>query len=168
MDEKKTGENYTYNLRLNFADWVKDVPEDKLLVLVSVALNHCVYNHKIKIKGYLITRTTLYLVMTPYEESLKHALDFFSEQIHLRVDAYLKNKDEEDVLQKTSIENTVFIKHQLQDYDLIKIITGKDVKLPYHSPRIAYLKKITHNYKYCSVSDYKGVLGPVIVDTIQK
>ncbi|WP_299683506.1 hypothetical protein [uncultured Dokdonia sp.] len=170
MSKKDTNTIDTHNLLLHFGDWTKEVPENELLICISIALNHCVCDKKIKIKGYLITATTLYLVMTSYKDSLKLALEFLSEQITLSVDAHLKHIQHANgnKIFNSSNQNKMFTMHQLQDYDLIKLITGKDVKLSYHNPRIAYFKKITHTYKYCSVSDYKGVLGPVIVDTTQK
>lgn len=163
---KDIGRITPYNVVLHFKSWIKDVPEDKIVVFVAIALNYCVSKKEMSIKGYFITKSNLYLVIRLDKYSLKEMLTVLSEQIALCVYTHLNDSQKgEEEFSSPENQYAMFTKHVLRDHNLIDIITGKDVALPYHSPRLAYLKTITHHCKYCSVSDYRGVLGPVIVNT---
>ncbi|MFT5891227.1 MAG: hypothetical protein ACI9Y7_001328 [Dokdonia sp.] len=163
---KEKHHHKTHHLLLHFGPWIEDLPEDEVLVLISVALNYCVLHEEIKIKGYLITRSHLCLVIKSHKHSIHHILTVLSEQIASGVYAYLKLMYEEDDEEKVIYlhdQYSMFTKHTLQNRYLIQLITGKDVKLPYYSPKLARLKSLTHNYNYCSVPDYTGAKGPVTV-----
>ena len=156
-----------HNLELRFGPWIKDLPEDKILRLISITLNYCVVNEEIRIKGYLITKSHLYLVLIYQTDAINHILGVLSKKMAHGVYTHLgfSYDDQDEKTIHPSDQYGMFKKYSLQDYDLIKLITGKEVKLPFNSPKITYLKNVLHGNNYCSVQDYAGALGPVIVYT---
>lgn len=154
----------THYMQLHLGSWRDTIPEDEVLISVSIALNYCVCHEEIKIKGYLITKSHVCLVITSHKHSVHHVLTVLSEQIESNIHAYLKLQSEETAHEKIVYlhdQYRMFTKHKLQNDDLIDLITGKEVKLPYYSPKLARLKRLTHNYNYCSVINYAGAIGPV-------
>ena len=152
-----------HSLLLHLGPWIEDLPKDEVPVIVSIALNYCVYHEKIKITGYLITRSHVCLIMISHKHDIHHILTVLSEQIEAGVYAYLKLDKEEEKLVYLHDKYHMFTKHTLQNRYLIQLLIGKDVVLPYYSPKLKRLQALTHDYNYCSVMNYKGVQGPVEV-----
>lgn len=166
-DTKQKSIHKAHFLLLHLGPWIEDLPEDEVLARISVALNYCVRFEKCKIKGYVITRSHVCLIMVTYKNSIHHVLTVLSEQIANSVSAYLKllpDQEEEEKVMYLHETYSMFTKHTLQNRYLIQLLTGNDVKLPYYSPKLARLESLTHNYNYCSVPDYAGAKGPVEVE----
>ncbi|MBK8608703.1 MAG: hypothetical protein IPL84_01785 [Chitinophagaceae bacterium] len=53
------------------------------------------------------------------------------------------------------------------NYDLIKLLTGYRVERPYYDPQLERLKDRLHSYRFCSLVDYSGAVGPVIIGKLK-
>ncbi len=67
---------------------------------------------------------------------------------------------------KLGKRNQLFREYPLYNPYIIALITGKPIHLKYYNPHLAKLEQYIHNYNFCSVGDYKGVLGPVVIQCL--
>ncbi|MEP0264336.1 hypothetical protein [Dokdonia sp.] len=158
--DKQIHKHKTHYLLLHLGSWIEDIPEDNVKIIIAVSLNYCVYNEDVRIKGYLITQHHICLVIHSKKHSIHHILTVLSEQIEIRVYRYLKMNWEDEKVVYLDNQYSMFTKHILRNKYLIQLITGHMEGPPYYSPEFARLKRLTHNYNYCSVLNYVGVKGP--------
>ncbi|MEM6719517.1 MAG: hypothetical protein AAF611_09395 [Bacteroidota bacterium] len=147
--------------------WRNEIPEEQRNIIISEALNSCTVDKNFKVIGYLITSRRVFLIgsseTTPFQKILQH----FYRQVALGILNY-KNRTrhyhEEPYIELEHYE-PLFLEYPFYNMYIRKLITGRDVELPYYDPHLARLKDYIQNYNYCSALDYEGGKSPVIVST---
>lgn len=153
--------------------WKKEFTVHECKVMIAEALNYCVYHHHMKIAGYLITGRRLCLVLQidpqQADEMLRHFYKELRKEILLRLQR--RSRIEEQLQQLTEAESEkyspLFIKIPLQNYMLLRLITGRRMELPYYSPYLARLENRISHENFCSAVDYTGAKGPVVVKLLK-
>ncbi len=168
ITQNKSGTHkITHHLILVMKSWIRDVQQDKRNILIAEALNYCVYHDFFKIKGYLITEKRLCLIVTTAYTTLQKALEVFAVELDKKI--YVTEHHKEVKLIDTSyIFQKLFFSVPLYNPYIIKLITGKQIRLPYYEPNVVKLEKMIHDYNYCSAIDYRGAVGPVVVEIDKK
>ena len=161
-----------YAFTLKIGGWREFISEKLLLVNIAEALNDTITkcNIDFEINGYLITSTKIYLIISVLEFSVQEVLDDFYKNVRLIIKPKLF-KNDYDSKNKINLnydeieENTLrlFEKVPLRNNYLIKLLCGQQINLIYSDPRLEILKKQLNNYNFCSMTDYSGVVGPVIL-----
>ncbi len=168
MNETKLVNKFksVHHLVLVTKSWGKEIPLNWQYIIIAEALNYCVVNEGVIIKGYWLKEKRLYLIIESIQSKLNHVLNVFAKQILKEIHEY-KKLDNEFLTSDTNsiIFNELFYKFPLYNQYIIKLITGKKVMFPYYNPYVARLKNEINNYNYCSAIDYSGAIGPVIVQT---
>lgn len=124
--------------------------------------------------GYLITGRKLGLVLKIKKKELRPALRRFYEFLNERIADNLKNREEElqDVLNDDTSSNVqfhnLFEKKMPMSPYLVKLITGREVRIPYYDPHLARLEKNIRHYNFCSAIDYSQAIGPVKIKLFSK
>lgn len=122
------------------------------------------------IVGYLINPDEVYLIMHCNHRERETIVDLFKITLYREITHFLNyiinQKPGENVLRE-SLQNATIDKERLftcypiNNWYLVKLLTGQNIELPYYDPRLAMLKaQIRHN-NFCSVIDYSGTDGPV-------
>ncbi len=151
---------------LYIKSWEKEIPTDWINIIIAKALNYCVYNESLVIKGYLLTKKRLCLIVINESHSIKHILNVFAKEVAKDIYTYENSFGKYmKVLEGSNTFKELFIQYPLYNQYIIKLITGKKIILPYKNPHVTRLEKMIHDYNYCSAIDYSGAIGPVIVQT---
>ena len=153
--------------------WRHDVPQEQRNIIIAEALNSCTVDKNFNVLGYLITNRRVFLigssVTTPFQEILQYfyyrvAVGIISYK--RRMHHYKEERHEEDEeFIKPEDHHNLFMKYPFYNVYIRRLITGKEVNLPYHDPHLERLKDYIHGYNYCSALDYSGAKSPVIVAT---
>lgn len=147
--------------------WRKDIPEDQRNIIISEALNSCTVELNFNVIGYLITNRRVFLIgsseTTPFQKILQH----FYRQVGLGILNYKNRKRRYDEMPYTKLTypDALFTEYPFYNMYIRRLITGKDVELPYYDPHLERLKDYINGYNYCSALDYEGGKSPVIVAT---
>lgn len=160
-------EKHIYQLILIIKSWDKNLTITDRNILLAEALNYCVERKGIQIKGYVIAKRRLFLILKSKHHNLDKILNYLAKKIVELIYEYqyiFTNADEESLGYENSYRE-LFKKQTLYNPYIIKILTGKKIKLPYENSHIEKLKAIINTYNYCSTIDYSGAIGPVIVHT---
>jgi hypothetical protein len=147
-----------FAITLITGDWKFAFSEEECNVMIAEALNDCVYNEGLEIAGYLITRRRVCLVLKIEYVHVNKMLQHFYEKMRKKI------LHQEHLIKE--IHSPLFIKYPLQNENLVLLITGRQVSLPYYSPHLERLKSRIHNYNFCSALDYSGAKGPVVVSLL--
>jgi hypothetical protein len=168
--EKKHPEKEPHvSMTLQLCDWKNEFTERQYKVLIAEALNYCVYKEGMKIAGYLITKRRLCLVLISGPSHVNELLQIFYKRLRKEIQhAHHRKNIPAEALEKTEAiaaekHPQLFIRYPLQNYMLIRLITGQSVNLPYYSPHLARLKDRIAHCDFCSAMDYTGAEGPVVV-----
>ncbi|MEO6176892.1 MAG: hypothetical protein ABIP27_17195 [Flavobacterium circumlabens] len=167
---------YTHQSEFKIGNWKDNFDLNYTHSLIAIALNHSCKYHDLIVNGYLITAKSVYLVVKTPEKSIENMLSKIENHIHLLLkneNQTLKNKnfnidfilDNEDVF--FEIQEPLFKVSPLKNDDLISLITGKKIELPYYDRRLEALKKLIHHHPFCSAIDYSGAIGPVYVTLLK-
>lgn len=167
---------YSHKTALKIGNWKNNFDLNYTNTIIAIALNHCCKYHDLIINGYLITASSLYLVVKTHEKSIDTILNKIEDRINLLLKddkRTLKNKkynidfilDHEDVF--FEIQEPLFKVYPLKNEHLIPLITGKKIELPYYDRRLEALKKLIHHHPFCSAIDYSGAIGPVNVTLLK-
>jgi hypothetical protein len=155
---------------LQMREWKNYFTEKERKLILALALNYCVNYDKIKIEGYLISRHKLFLILRCDTQEADVILNDLHEQLRRQLRQELKMKRrffrEEEILDNEDIDELlvkIFDTCRLTDTTLIRLITGLEVELPYHSRWLEKLKRYVHTNGFCSAIDYAGGVGPVKV-----
>lgn len=154
--------------------WKKLFTDAQCKLIIAEALNECTCSHGMQIVGYLITERRLFLVLEIQRHDIKDMLQLFYLIVKKEI---LEDRErhqnlrwgneEEDRLVEAEKAKDLFRQYFMINDDLVKLITGRPVDLPYYSPHLARLKAMIHNYNFCSAVDYSGAIGPVFIKFLQ-
>ena len=156
-------------------EWKSLFPENEYKLVIAKALNAIQSNNQPgdttnSISGYLVNPDEIYLIMDLKDEHGNIIIDLFREKLLdeiTRFINYIKSKKPGENAAGESLQNATIDKEQLfacypiNNYYLVKIITGQKIELAYDDPALAMLKdQIRHN-NFSSFIDYSGAAGPV-------
>jgi hypothetical protein len=156
---------------LTIGQWQELFADEERKLMIARALNYCINKEELIVNGYLITNTTVWLVMqidagdiSRFDRMLQ---DKMRKDIQLHTDRQkrLQHRVYNHVKSNNSMGN-LFTQIPFVDDSLVKLITGKNVHMPYHDPQLARLKDIISYSRFCSAIDYSGAKGPVIVSLL--
>jgi len=149
-------------ITLTMANWRERFTPEQRKIIITEALNDCTYNHGLNITGYLINNTRLHLVLKLNHADIARMLNLFYDSVKRELNKH-RGKIERNDDEFTYAGKHLFIRHDTVNDYLVKLITGKKVDLGYYDPQLARLKDNINNSAFCSVIDYSGAIGPVIV-----
>jgi hypothetical protein len=92
-------------------------------------------------------------LMQIISDKIKEVQDFFNTPGHAQ----------KRVLLNVINEMALYEKHPMPNYWLAKLITGRTVEMVYYDPWLARIKDFIHHHPFCSVIDYAGGVGPVMI-----
>ena len=166
MEKAKKHRKKEVSFFLYIKSWEKEIPTYWRNVLIAEALNYCVYNEGLVIKGYWLTQKRLYLVILTEKHSAEHILNVFAKQVAKGMYEYqYRLKNSQTTSGKSILFTDLFIKLPLYNQYIIQLITGEKILLPYYNPYVVQLQHKIHDDNYCSAIDYRGAIGPVVVKT---
>ena len=164
---------YSYSLKIG--KWKKKFRAGYYKTLIAEALNCTVHKGEFKntIVGYLISERRLCLVLRTEYKKVHRMLNVFyghlKEEMEKSIEAAKPNGVE---LSNKVVGNAeehllnLFTEYELKNAQLIKLITGRKVRLPYTDQQLERLKERIRNYPFCSAIDYSGGESPVLVKII--
>jgi hypothetical protein len=172
----KPDELSIHNIGLIIGPWKKLFTDEQTKILIAKALNYCAYHEGMHIVGYLITERRVCLILNINKTDIKQMLLLFYDSVRHYINKYRdwqKNQHwqiDESVKELVITERfrDLFKQYPLMNDDLVKLITGQKVTLPYYSPHLAILKDRVRNYNFCSAIDYSGAEGPVYLKMLHK
>jgi len=172
---QQAGEAKIIPLVLLIGDWRNSMRPHDYYIQIAETLTHCISRNKLDVTGYLITGRRLYLVLFILPSELDPQLDFFYEALkenirkHAHHQGKLPQHHQHEETPAVDLREKLFTKLPLLNEQLVKLITGKAVKLPYYSPQLARLKDKIKQHAFCSAIDYSGGKGPVVFkkDTVK-
>lgn len=159
---------------LRLGKWKELFETDQCKFIIARALNKCTWYGALVLNGYLITNNSVYLLIKIEEEQLNEMLRSIYEYLKIEIETHHVEVKQLDLDGHYHIDHYrtemllmhLFEVYALYDRELIKLITGKPINLPYSSPAIEKLKKKVHSAKYCSAVDYTGAKSPVVIQLI--
>ncbi|KQC01771.1 hypothetical protein [Pedobacter sp. Hv1] len=174
VKKKPVHKKHNQAVVLRLGGWKELFEADQCKLIIARALNKCTWYGELILNGYLITNSSVYLLIKIEEEKLDEMLTAIYEYLKMEVTAHHVEVKQLDLDGHYHIDNYrtemlllhLFEIYALYDEDLIKLMTGKSINLPYTSPTIEKLKKKVHTAQYCSAIDYTGAKSPVIVQLI--
>lgn len=167
---------HTHLVELKLGSWKKHYDFNYRNKIIALTLNHFIKKNELVIHGYLITGSSIFLVAKTDHRSFEEVI----ERIELHIALLLKKYDNkfsnsisktdfmldiEDIFQ--TVHQPLFKIKPLQNYYLIKLITGIKIEIPYLDPELEYLKLLIKNHPFCSSVDYSGAIGPVEVTLLE-
>lgn len=172
--EHSSPEIFSYTLKIG--NWKKTFRAGYYKTLIAEALNCTVHKGEFRntIVGYLISDRRLCLVLRTEHKKVRRMLNVFYGNLREEIAKSLEamNKSEAALLPKSpGIEKQLqhlFTEYVLKNTQLIKLITGRKVRLPYTDPQLERLKASIRNYPFCSAIDYGGGESPVLVKVLRK
>lgn len=156
---------------LRIGHWKHLFEEGKYKWIIAKAMNDWIEEDEentFELVGYLIAATKLGLVLKVKNKDLSFILHRFCQLLNIRITENLESGEIElsGFLNKTDhgtsvqFHNLFETKLPMSQY-VVKLITGRKIKLPYHDPRLARLEERIRNYNFCSAIDYSGAISPV-------
>ncbi|NDI99696.1 hypothetical protein GWA97_11465 [Flavobacterium sp. LaA7.5] len=155
-----------YSIWLAPGSWKKLFTKEEYHILIIECLNSTVCDNKMKISGYLLTYNSLCLILGNEEENCRKVLLSFFERIKKAILQHRKKSFHKEESIKLSPYH-LFKKHDLNSPTLIKLLTGKAIRLPYYDAQLARLKNKLEHEPFCSVLDYSGAIGPVLITKLE-
>ncbi|MDB5145451.1 MAG: hypothetical protein JWQ66_4164 [Mucilaginibacter sp.] len=164
-----------YVVCLKIGPWRRAFTDEMNKRIIAEALNQCVKNKVFLVNGYLMTSTTLFLVLHREKMDLDARIERFYQQVRLVIEVHLHRLKLAgarfcagwDHYLGDEINKHLFRRQYLLSPDMVTLLTGGKVKLPYYNRQLARLKKIIHDSDFCSAIDYQGGEGPVNVNIIE-
>lgn len=153
-------EHHYHALRLVPGEWRNIYSEQQYCTVVAECLNKCVYHDGLVLYGYLITGTGILLITAhkETEQKLRAFYDYIKQAVYKQLHPH--NERTKD---NTVAFYHLFRKYRLTDGNLVKLLLGCPVALPYHDAGLERLQYQLQREPYCSVIDYPGAVGPVII-----
>lgn len=148
--------------------WQNSFTEAQNNIIIAEALNHCICNEGLKLTGYLIAQKRVFLVIKLHKSDLSKKMLMFHHALlnEIRKQLTFLCSLLPDMTQPPRFEldlKKIFKQYLLKDQSLIQLITGHRVELPYYDPQLERLKNQVYNNPFCSVIDYSGAKGPVLI-----
>ena len=168
-DKSKTLSVHTVFLIIG--PWRKLFKADEIRIIIAEALNYCVCFEKMNIAGYLVTDRRVCLVLEIDKTEPDYVLHLFYEKVKKEIKHRLEKKKYfehyTDKTEEAEYLKFLFTRYKPGDDFLVRLITGRKVELPYYNAHLERLKEKIHDYDFCSVIDYSGGVGPVMVKLIK-
>jgi hypothetical protein len=176
VKNKSDAEPSIQAISLIIGAWKGLFPEEQNKIIIAEALNYYSCSEGLIIIGYLITNRRVCLVLETDKGNMDKMLTLFYEGLKRAVQQYhdrlialdMRTYNSKGEIKKEGLFASMFVQRPLVNDYLIRLITGREVNLPYYNPHLARLKDRLHNYNFCSVIDYSGAKGPVIVKLLEK
>lgn len=144
--------------------WRNLLPGKIYHILVAKALNVLVRQEVWEILGYLLTKKRVFLVFNKKKEAIPSPKEQLEFEMRRCIQEYF---DDQGTSCSPSIypfpPDPLFTLCSFQDDDLIRLLAGEKVDPGYPDPRLDRLRQMVRHHPYCSVIDYSGAVGPVIV-----
>lgn len=164
VNEPTVTKLYVHAVSLIIGSWKNQFPELQCKLMIAKALNECVYKEEMSVAGYLITGTRVCLVLERTHTDINKALWLFFDCVRKEIRRYREQgNNKSKLIPIDESAANLFTKYPLVNNHLIRLLTGRPVKLRYYDPHLARLKDKLRNSSFCSLKDYKGAHGPVIV-----
>ncbi len=155
-----------YSIWLAPTDWKKLFTKEEYYILIIECLNCTVAENGMTINGYLLTHNAICLMLNNDKKNHKQILLAFFERIKKAIIKHRKKIFYKEKSVQLSLYH-LFRKHNLNNPTLIKLLVGKKVNLPYYDAQLARLKNKLQHEPFCSVIDYSGAVGPVIITKLE-
>jgi len=160
---------------LNIGPWRKLFPAGQSELMIARALNNCINEGELVVNGYLINHEALWLVIPANTNDIDRIDAMLQDRIRKNIQLHFGKERQLQYKAKDAINHeknnkkvdSLFTRNPFINQDLVKLITGKIIELPYYDRHLAKLKAIINRSKFCSAIDYAGVEGPVIVTLIE-
>lgn len=160
-ENKENQDDKEYQMvKLIAKKWRSLLSENSYKLIIVEALNYCVHNGDLHLRGYLITSDSVYIIARQSEDEINCVLDEFYKQVMHKLHKYFKNTNI-PVVGLVQEKNLVFLRVTFNPGMLSRLLLGHQVNLPYFSPKLEFLKDKINNYRYCSTNSYQGALGLV-------
>ena len=153
---------------LEMKSWCLLFTDSEIQVLIAEALNTTVVDTKTEIKGYLITSWRVYLILKAKKRRTIEFIHHFEHKVKRKILKELRKKTDKDQVKlfEHKKPHKMFNRLRFNNCEMMDLLEGKTVKLPYYDPGLNRLSEFLENYNFCSVPDYKGNVGPVFVGDI--
>ena len=152
-----------HSVLLLMGHWQQQLGDATSKVLIAGVLNECVRKADLRIRGYWITGDRVYLVLWLCKGKISDAVKFFYERLNEAVIHYSHHEEIKKELQLLPL----FKYRCLLNEDLIRLLIGERIERPYYDQQLEYLKDELGRADYCSLVDYSGAVGPVMIDIPQ-
>lgn len=170
-----TGADSLFCITLKIGRWKFHFTEAECNIMIAEALNDWAASPEpelagVKITGYLISSTKLYLVLYHPEDFKLSLLDIFYGEIGKAIrdrHHHFKANTQVTVPEKEKNKKLFDVLPVNNDYVTL-LITGRQVRIPYYNPHLAWLENYIQNHNFCSALDYSGAKGPVEVCLLQQ
>jgi hypothetical protein len=149
-----------YSVMLLMGSWQQHIGNVAAKILIAGVLNECTESKGLRIRGYWMTDERTYLVLWLCEDAVKDTMNIFEKHLRETLHHYNKQEHPHEALPLFGL----FTYHRFFYADLTKLLTGKNIDRPYYDPRLQRLKSDLKRADYCSLVDYSGATGPVIVN----
>ncbi len=162
---------------LKTGKWRNLFPQRLYYNMLARALNICVHkgvtgeqaHFRLEVNGYLFNGPDVFLVLAVHKTQVLHVLRFFSRQLRreikrelVRTVRHTGNPAARKALYVID-EVRLFVKHPFFSEWLAELVMGKQIRLPYYDAHLEQLTHTVQNSLFCSVVDYSGGIGPVLV-----
>ena len=173
---EKLREPLLLNVSLRIGAWRELFNDQAGMMIISDALNECVVNNIFTLAGYLITARRVFLVIYPKGPDAESMLFAFYDTVRRAVRHHAdgsKYAGQQTSQQRDRMLMDELLKHPfhrqycINDH-LERLVTGRRVNLPYHSPHLDVLKDKVRRAVFCSAIEYRGGEGPVIIEKLRK
>jgi len=170
--DHSAGKKQMVSFLLTIGKWKKYFSEYESKLLIAEALNYCVQMQSLRIRAYLITGSELYLGLYMNPDIAHRVLMIFFEKIRRALHAHLiinrgpgrEPGNEEILLLNDESYGQLFSVRPFNNAALINYLQGKKVHEPYYNRDLEYIKTLASGNDFCSLKDYTGATGPVLID----
>lgn len=174
-DEKKHAAEFVKaSFMLRAGSWTRSLPELQYKYMIAAALNEVIYDtgpiyKRFLVNGYLVFGRRIYIACKVRAISIDTILELFYEKVRMALVHEAKKRMEKERyngIKQDEIAIPATGLFEIFPFDnewLKQLITGNTVQLRYYDPRLARLKDIIHQEQFCSLADYAGEEGPVVV-----
>ena len=155
----------TLAIKLVYKQWHHHFSKEVRKILIAESLNKAVSDKDLKIHGYLIMETKMYLLVEKRDEITETLESFYYFLKNSLID-YFKKKEQHSSkfhMEFEDLNRNLFLEQKLYDKNLELLLTGRKINKPYHDPNLLKLKAVLKQTKYCSTIDYSGGISPVII-----
>lgn len=148
-----------HSFYLQTGSWTRAFSDQTVKVIIAEGLNYCTEKEGMRIAGYLITVKILIIVLEVHHGHAEELLAAFEVWLSRKLREFAK-------LPANCNDKPLLIRGVLRDEQLIRLLTGRKVLLPYTDKKLTYLKELVSHADFCSAIDYSGAKGPVRLSVI--
>jgi hypothetical protein len=167
-----------FPVALRTGEWRILFTEKERAILIAEALNSTVADREFRqsVVGYLITERSVRLVLRTDQWKIHRVLHCFYDHLRSNIKGSLerrRNQQLKNILEQERMNREELFEHLFRQLpftndNLARLITGREVNLPYYDPALQRLKDKVQAAEFCSAIDYGGAFGPVNVKVMKK